>query len=65
MGIRKKLWDRGEEIKTEEEGLIEGSVRIGEEKWRIIGVYVKDNIEKYRGRLEKWMEEKRKVKKLY
>jgi len=65
MGIRKELRDRGEELKTEEEGLIEGSVRIGEEKWRIIGVYVKDNIEKYRGRLEKWMEEKRKVKKLY
>jgi len=64
MDIKKELRDRGEELKTEEEGLIEGSVRIGEEKWRIIGVYVKDNIEKYRGRLEKWMEKKKEGEKV-
>jgi len=46
MGIRKELLERGEEIKVEEERLIEGSVRIGEKKWRIIGMYVKDNIER-------------------
>jgi len=32
MGIRKKLLEKGDEIKSQEEELIEGSVRIGEEK---------------------------------
>jgi len=52
MGIRKELLERGDEIKSEEE-LIEGSVKIGEEKWRIIGVYIKSNKERYRRSLEK------------
>ncbi|KYN14726.1 hypothetical protein ALC57_13069, partial [Trachymyrmex cornetzi] len=59
MRIRKELLKRGEEIKSEEEGVIEGRVTIGEKKWRIIGVYVKSNLERYRGSLEKWMEEKK------
>ncbi|XP_071580245.1 uncharacterized protein [Temnothorax nylanderi] len=47
LGIRKSL----EEVKEvrgveEEEGKIEGKIRIGEEIWRIIGIYVNNDIDR-------------------
>ncbi|XP_071576349.1 uncharacterized protein [Temnothorax nylanderi] len=41
MGIRKEIKEKGTEIGRGREGLIEGKVRIGKEKWNIIGVYAK------------------------
>lgn len=64
MGIRKDLIALKEERKAEKEGLIEENVRIGNETWRIIGVYVKENIEEYLKTMEKWMEEKKEDKKI-
>jgi len=46
MSIRKELLEKRNERKSEEKGLIEESVKIGEEKWKIIGVYVKGNMER-------------------
>lgn len=38
MGIRKEMIEKGEEMKAEEEGIIEGSVRVGGGRWRIMEV---------------------------
>jgi len=38
MGIRKEIIDREREIKKEEEGIMKGRIKIGNERWRIIGV---------------------------
>jgi len=40
MGIRKELLKEGTKIEIGGEGVIIGQVRVGEEKWRIIGMYV-------------------------
>jgi len=47
MGIRREIVEGKEERKIEKEGIIEGEVRVGKEKWRIIGIYVKENIDEY------------------
>ncbi|KYN12960.1 hypothetical protein ALC57_14859 [Trachymyrmex cornetzi] len=47
----------------EEERIREGRVRIGEKNGEI-EVFVKDNLERYRRSLEKWMEEKKEEKKI-
>jgi len=58
MGIRKEVMEKGQEIKSEREGIIEGRVRVGGERWKIIGVYVKGNLEEVLKDMEGWMEEK-------
>lgn len=45
MGIRKELMEKGQEIKSGREVLMEGRVRVGRKRWRIIGVYVQGNME--------------------
>lgn len=60
MGIRERMMEEGEEIKMEKNGVIEGRIRIGRGKWKIIRMYVKGSIDRYLRRMEKWMEEKRK-----
>lgn len=60
MGIRKGMMEEGEEIKMEKNGVIEGRIRIGRGKWKIIRMYVKGSIDRYLRRMEKWVEEKRK-----
>jgi len=64
IGIRKEMAKEKEERKTEKEGIIEGVVKVGKEKWRIIGAYVKKNIDEYLTIMEKWMEEKREGEKV-
>ena len=53
MGIRKELIDKEEEIRirTIEEGLMERRIKRGKEKWRIVGVYVNEEIKKTLERL--------------
>ncbi|XP_024891322.1 trichohyalin-like, partial [Temnothorax curvispinosus] len=54
LGIRKSIEEIKERRETEEEGKIEGKIRIGEEVWRIIGIYVNNNIdEKLKGLKER------------
>lgn len=60
MGIREGMMEEGKEIKMEKNGVIEGRIRIGRGKWRIIRMYVKGSIDRYLRRMEKWVEEKRK-----
>lgn len=60
MGIREGMMEEGEKIKMEKNGVIEGRIRIGRGKWKIIKMYVKGSIDRYLRRMEKWVEEKRK-----
>jgi len=45
-------------IERRGEGIMIGNVRVGKERWRIIGVYVGGNIQETLQELEKWVEEK-------
>lgn len=58
MGIRADL--RVEELGKgkDEEGILTAKVRLGEEQWRIIGVYVNGDLEKKLEKLKDWIEEK-------
>lgn len=56
MGIRKTIMEKGTKIEREEEGMIVGRVRQGKERWRIVGVYVSEGIERTLQVLEKWTE---------
>jgi len=60
MGIRKEWIEKGRGIEVEVEGIMVGRVRMGEQRWRIVGVYVKENIRETLRKLERWMEEKEK-----
>lgn len=58
LGLRKEIEEIKEEKKMEaEEGRIECKIRIGEERWRIIGVYVNNDIDKKMENLKDRMEE--------
>lgn len=56
MEIRRKMVERTK-IK-EEEGMIIGKIRCREKKWRVVGVYVKDDMERKLQRMEQWTEER-------
>jgi len=58
MGIRRELIEKGRGIMTENEGIIVGKVKLGKQRWRIVGVYIKDNMEGMLQRIEEWVEEK-------
>ncbi|XP_071572354.1 uncharacterized protein [Temnothorax nylanderi] len=57
LGIRKSIEEIKEGRETEIEGKIEGKIRIGEEIWRIIGIYVNNDIDKKLEGLKEWTEE--------
>lgn len=54
MGIKRELWKKGEKIEVSREGIIVGRIREGRKSWRIVGVYVKDNIGEMLQELERW-----------
>lgn len=64
MGIRKELLKEGSSIEVKEEGIMMGRIKNGGERWRIVRVYVKGDIERTgfrKGmgtlqRLEQWVE---------
>ena len=58
MGIRKEMIDKNEGIRTVEEGIIQGKVKRGGEKWRLVEVYVSGGIEETLERMEEWMKKK-------
>lgn len=58
MGIRKELIEKGTKIKEVMEGMMEGRVRCGKERWRVIGMYVNGDIEKKLEGLERGVEER-------
>jgi len=66
---RKELLEEGTKIERDGDGVIVGQVivgqvRVGEEKWRIIGAYVGGGIQKSLQDLERWMEDKEEGKKI-
>lgn len=46
MEIKKEIWKRGSRIEVEREGIIVGKVRVEGEKWRVVGIYAREGIEK-------------------
>lgn len=46
MGIKKEIWERDTKIETEKEGFIVGRVRLGEEGWRVVGIYAREGGER-------------------
>jgi len=60
MGIRKEWMEKGRGIEVEEEGIMVGRVKLGEQRWNIVGVYVRENIRETLKKLERWVEEKEK-----
>lgn len=56
MGIRKEMLEKRGETEPEEEELMVGAVKVGEERWKIIGVYVNGNMEEMLKKMEKWMD---------
>lgn len=56
MGIRKEIIDKEFEIEKKQEGIMIERIKKGEEKWRIIGVYVREKIEETLRRIEQWVE---------
>ncbi|KMQ84349.1 hypothetical protein RF55_17916 [Lasius niger] len=57
MGIRRKGEIEVGEIEIAEEGIMTDTVKSGEEEWRIVGIYVNEDLERKIERLKKWMEE--------
>lgn len=41
MRIKREIIEKGMKVETEREGLMVGRVKIGEERWRLVGVYVR------------------------
>ncbi|KMQ88770.1 hypothetical protein RF55_11684 [Lasius niger] len=57
MGIRRKGEIEVGEIEITEEGMMTGTLKRRGEEWRIVGVYVNEDIERKIEGLKKWMEE--------
>lgn len=45
MGIKREIVEKGKGIETGKEGMIVGRVIVGEQSWRVVGVYVNGNME--------------------
>jgi len=38
---------KGEEIITKEQGMMEGKIKAGKERWRIIGLYISEELRRF------------------
>ena len=56
MGIRKEIAEKGGRIETGKEGVMMGRINKEGDRWRIIGVYAGEGIEKAIEEIERWME---------
>lgn len=59
IGTRRELWNKSEGIDVSRERLILGRIKEGRRIWRIVGVYVKENMRKMLQELERWVGEKK------
>lgn len=57
LGIRKEIETEDLNQGEEKEGIMGKVMKLGEEKWRLIGVYVREDIEGRMEFLRRWMEE--------
>lgn len=58
MGIRKDLVEEGTVIEEKEERIMIGRVKRGEERWRVVGVYIWENLDWTLEKIGRWTEEK-------
>jgi len=58
MRVRKELEGEGSKIEIGGKGVLVGDMSVGEEKWRVIGVYVGGGIERSLQEVERWVEDK-------
>lgn len=58
MGIKRELWEKGEKIEVSREGIIVGRIKERKRSWRIVEIYVKDNMGEMLQELERWMGKK-------
>lgn len=54
MRIRKEIIEKGSRIESVREGFMVGRVNRRRERWKIIGVYVREGLERVIQELEKW-----------
>lgn len=47
IGIRKEIIEEGKGTNTEVEGVMEGTIRIEKEKWRVVRVYAGKGLRKH------------------
>lgn len=59
-GIEVVTEGEGEEEQEEEDGKIKWDIRVGEERWRVVGVYINADMERKLEGLKGWMEEREK-----
>lgn len=58
IGIRRRETAEASGIEVVEEGIVTGSIRM-EEKWWIVGIYVREDIERKLEKMKRWLEGKR------
>lgn len=58
MGIKREIVEKGKRIETGKEGMIVGRVKVGEQSWRVVGVYVNGNMEETLRGVERWVKER-------
>ncbi|KMQ89370.1 retrotransposable element tf2 protein type 2 [Lasius niger] len=58
LGIKKDVIIKEEGSKEKKEGKMECIVKIGENRWKVVGVYVNGDMERKLEGLKEWMEEK-------
>jgi len=56
----KEWMEKRSGIKVKEEGIVVGRIKMGEQRWRIVEIYVRENMEEILKKLERWLEEKEK-----
>ncbi|KMQ86812.1 hypothetical protein RF55_14089 [Lasius niger] len=55
MGIREGKEMEIREMEEVEEGMVTNTLKVGGNRWRIVGVYVRENMERKLTRLRRWM----------
>lgn len=64
MGIRKERTEINVKMDVDTEEMIVGEIKIGEDEWRIIGIYVSKRIEMMKRNVERWMKGKEKDRRI-
>jgi len=54
MGVREELVEGEIKIEGGTEGAMMSEIRVSRERWRIIGVYVSEGVEKMMRKIERW-----------
>jgi len=58
MGIKKEMIEKGKGVEVIRERIVMGRMKMGKQKWRIIGACVNGNMEEILREIEGWIEKK-------